>query len=282
MPTELTLIRSARRRPAPTAAFTLTELLIVMAVIVLALTLAIPAIKALTGNKSEQAAQNIVSAFLVRARTEAIGLQQIEGVLFYIDPATNRTTCVQVVQVPPVAVLGDRADVTYLDVVADHDTLALPPGLRIFTMKDTSAVNFVNDRYLGFNFYLNSPNAVGGVILFDPEGRIITRIYGLHLVDVNPVTGARSLSALGRLMGFTSLPATNWPPNGITGPSIRSQLAFVFVAPDDLKAAGAAARMTYTDGNDASGVQAQKEKDLDRLTTPIFVNRYNGTLVRAE
>src|SRR5205085_2377658 len=73
-------------------AFTLTELLIVIGLIVLMLALALPAFNAITGGRSIDGAQNQLSAFLGRARAEAIGLQEVRGVMFFIDPASQRVT----------------------------------------------------------------------------------------------------------------------------------------------------------------------------------------------
>src|SRR5258708_30784044 len=98
-----------------------------MAIIVLRLTLAIPAFNAMTGSKSIQGATNQLSAFLGRVRTEAIGLQQVQGVMFYIDPATDRVNVAQVVQAA--GLTSDKPQVsTYLDVASNHDPIALPPA----------------------------------------------------------------------------------------------------------------------------------------------------------
>src|SRR5436305_14433708 len=70
--------------------FSLTEILIVIALIVLMLALALPAFNFITGGKSIDGAMDQISAFLSRARTAAVGLQEVPGVMFYIDPKTDR------------------------------------------------------------------------------------------------------------------------------------------------------------------------------------------------
>src|SRR5438093_5929261 len=70
-------------RRSPHQGFSLTEILIVIALIVLILALAMPAFNFITGGRSQDAALNQISAFLARARTEAVGLQEIRGVMFY-------------------------------------------------------------------------------------------------------------------------------------------------------------------------------------------------------
>lgn len=287
--------------PRPRA-FTLTELLIVMGVIILAITLAIPAIRALTGSRSEQAAQNTLSAFLSRARTDAIGLQKVEGVLFFIDPANDRVTCVQVIEVPPTTIPPaprpiDRDAIVYLDVVPDHDVMVLPAGVLPMTFKDSgppaNAGMYANHRYLGFNSFASNPTPannyagntvpIGGAILFDAEGRAISRSYGLHLIDVTVApNGAVSLalSAMGRLAGFTAIPQTDWPPPTNVTQWLRSQLALVLLDRQNFDVQFGGPLAERNDPN--LSAQQPKEQWIDQNATPIFVNRYNGTLMRAE
>ena len=86
----MTIATHHRRRPATAGksdGFTLVEILIAVSIIVLMIGLALPAFRAITGSRSVEGATNNVSAMLGRARTDAIGLQQDEGVAFYTDPA---------------------------------------------------------------------------------------------------------------------------------------------------------------------------------------------------
>src|SRR5947207_7305858 len=81
-------------------AFSLTEILIVIALIVLLLALAIPAFSFITGSRSIDGAANQISAFLGRARAEAIGLQEVRGVMFFVDPTKQRTNLAIVHETP--------------------------------------------------------------------------------------------------------------------------------------------------------------------------------------
>src|SRR5213592_2939679 len=73
-----------------TTGFTLTEILVVIALIVLLLVLAVPAFNLITGGKSIEGATNQLSAALGRARAQAIGLQKPTGVMFFIEPRSQR------------------------------------------------------------------------------------------------------------------------------------------------------------------------------------------------
>src|SRR3954468_996764 len=77
-------------------AFTLTEILIVISLIVLMLGLAVPAFNLIRGGRSTDSAENQVAAMLGHARADAIGLQQPHGILFFIDPSTDRVNVAEV------------------------------------------------------------------------------------------------------------------------------------------------------------------------------------------
>jgi prepilin-type N-terminal cleavage/methylation domain-containing protein len=81
--------RALRARPA---GFTLIELLVVMTLLVLLLAMALPAFRYITGSRSVENARNIASAMLARTRVTALNTGRYVGVLFYVDPITQRST----------------------------------------------------------------------------------------------------------------------------------------------------------------------------------------------
>src|SRR5437763_1445472 len=74
------------------SAFTLTELLVVMGIIVLLALAAVPAIRFIMGSRSIESAQNLVAAMVSRARTQAIADKEPRGVFFFLNPANDRST----------------------------------------------------------------------------------------------------------------------------------------------------------------------------------------------
>ena len=301
-----------RRRPDSPASpgvslsrrgFTLIEMLIVMGIIILAVTLAIPTIRYLTGSKSEEAAQNTIAAVLSRTRADAIGLQQITGVLFYLDLVTDRVTLCEVKDTGFEA--GDPNGVIYLDLVPDRDTLKLPQGLRLRTLKDGAPSSVYvdpmpNARYLGFNdgsssqFNIASAPTfdlatLGGVILFDSNGRLVTRQYGFRLVS-HPAVGGPAITTLQRLLTSAPIVGTsNWPAPAVTPmPYLRSQIAFSIFDRESFLNQVAPGGTKFTDFNtqamDSGGKPVEQDiaSWIDLSATIIMVNRYNGTLVKAE
>ncbi|MFT3788993.1 MAG: prepilin-type N-terminal cleavage/methylation domain-containing protein [Tepidisphaeraceae bacterium] len=77
---------------ATSRAFTLTEILVTVAIIVLVLALGVPVFSALRGTRSTEAGLNQVSAVIGQARTIAINEGTYAGVLFFVDPRNRRTS----------------------------------------------------------------------------------------------------------------------------------------------------------------------------------------------
>lgn len=74
------------------SAFTLTEVLVVIGIIVLVMAMAVPAFNYVSGARSQEAASNVVSAMVARARNMAVSNARHTGVFFRLDPITDRTT----------------------------------------------------------------------------------------------------------------------------------------------------------------------------------------------
>jgi Tfp pilus assembly protein FimT len=118
------------------SAFTLTELLVVIMLIVLILFLAVPAFNLISGSGSIDQAQNQISAMFSQAQATAIDRQNYVGVLFYKDTASDRTTLVLVEKVKPrpwTAMKPDGTGMNYRkgEVVSRVTTItAAPAGME--------------------------------------------------------------------------------------------------------------------------------------------------------
>src|SRR3954464_5655411 len=86
-----TKITMTTTRPHRGRAFTLTELLVVIGIIVLMLALAVPLFNVFSGSRSVEGGQNMVSAMLQRARARALAMQERRGIFFFEDQATRKT-----------------------------------------------------------------------------------------------------------------------------------------------------------------------------------------------
>lgn len=265
------------------AGFTLPELLVVMGIIIIFIALAIPALNVMDGSRSIAVGENNLSSALVRTREEAIGLQQIRGLAFTLDPGSSRVvaTLVQSTDAPPLPYVAPVANMIWLDTVPNRDHLSLPSGIRLQTCFDGAGGT---ERYMGFNSvpFGDLPTKLGGVILFDGEGRLITRPYGFRLLR-NAGLSTQTTS------GFTDLffkAGNTASPNSLNDPYVptigagtgiptESQLALVLVDNKAFTAAG------FVDA-DGQTNETQKEQWIDGNSTPLLINRFTGILIRGE
>ena len=212
----------------PHSAFTLTEMLIVIGLIVLLLAMSLPMINLITGARSTEAAQNQIAAMLARGRAQAIADQKPAGVFFFISPDNDRVSMALVQQFWDATNSSNRPssnndpDVTsaevYLDLVADSDVVTLPKGVGAETIDDAALDTSktpnqrYDDGYFGYNNYnvAPTPNHVyagtrpptyilyGPVILFDGSGRITHQRYGFK--TFTRASGSPAWTDMGQLM----------------------------------------------------------------------------------
>jgi hypothetical protein len=221
----------------------MSELLIVIGIIVLLVTLAVPAFNAITGGRSIDAAENNVSAVLVRAREDAVALQEPRGAIFFPDPETGRVTVAEVY-------FYDRTNSNLaisqaIDLLTDRDTLSLPIGVGCRVLTDGGGSLPI------------------GVILFDGLGRVSVQPYNLN--------GPRLTTDASGTGPFRRLPKPM--PEGMSETAVGvSQVGFVlFDQP-------AFDQVFPPNGSWNTGALRDWMRDN---TTAFLVNRYNGTVLRA-
>lgn len=307
-------LNSAHRLPPTTRhrGFSLVELLIVVGIIVLVIAMAVPAFNLLNGTRSVDAAENLLGVMLARARTEAIGVQQTRGVMFYIDPVTQRVHVALVRQVDPPGLPQNPApadgafkiyDVdVYLDLVSEGDAVPLPQGIGVQVVDDAvlagTLPNLVrqDDAYIGYNrrhgdgVLLPTSPAYGGVVLFDSRGQLVSRSYAFRCrsnhAAVPYFTPMGILLYQPDIAALIVRPYDIVPVLDVNRGTQRSAVGLIvydseqFSGNDDNKLDDP--QVDTTLGTYASTPEPAEEAWLDQFGTSLLVNRYNGTLVKGE
>lgn len=294
------------------SAFSLVELLVVIGLVVLIIAMALPAFNFITGSRSVDAGINVLGAFIGRARAEALDRGKITGVMFYIDPASQRRGMLLVTETSTkYATSGASLDNpnidVYLDLMEEREPILLPRGIDLQFMDNGSKGSGGQlqdpyfDRYLGFNTVLaqannpsnvlvNSRQPLGGVILFDGTGKLVSLRYAFRC-STGTNNPSSPITRFAQFVDPTLDPNTATASDGVIRPSagndparlLRSQVGIAIFEQDLFAAAG------YTlqdyECNTAQvtvAAESQEEAWLDENAIPLLVNRYNGTLVRGQ
>lgn len=268
---------------APRSAFTLTELMIAIAIFVIVLAMAVPVFRGLTGTRSVAAGTNVLSAALNRVRMEAIGLQQHRGVLFYLDQNTGRIGMVTVTEVPidPAGTWATATTTVAVDLDTNSDPALLPVGVGLQVVIDGSLAGGVRtgNGYIGYNTALTNTVPMGGLICFDADGRLSTVATAVAL---STTAAGNPKTPLGNFLFPTSSPPANYASYQST------QIGFVLFDADPYLSqfGGMVAWQDQYDNPPTvafyNANEKPKEDWLDANATPFLINRYNGTLLKGE
>ncbi|HYE21723.1 MAG TPA: hypothetical protein VEA69_25005 [Tepidisphaeraceae bacterium] len=237
-------------------AFTLTEVLVIIAVIVVVLAMAVPLFNVFSASRSVDGAENVLSAALQRARSRAIGMQERRGLFVFTDPATGNAAMVTVVLVNranvPVPVVELELDPSGQQT---SDTEPLPSGVGV--------------AFMGRDYN----NASGTPLTFRPLGLIVFDAYGrLEQLEFT-IRKDTFLAKRAELDGGTiSIPAPN------SNEALYSSVAMTFYE-----------RRAFGDGTTSANKPAEtlkfdgdQPKWVSENGLAILFNRYNGTAFRAE
>ncbi len=233
-------IANCKLQIANPTAFTLTELLIVIGIMVMLFAMAVSAFRAITGNRSVAVAQNQVAAMLGQARNNAIAKQIPRGVVVYQDFSTRQIN---------VALVGGTPTSPYaLDFADNTDVLPLPAGVGVGSAVGSSApYYFIPSPPASGVTYTPNITYTPVVVLFDGSGRFLPNV---------------NYTFTGSIAGST--PRFLDTAMVLSGTSLAPQIALVLF---DLE--------TFQNNSNP--------KDwLNENATPVLINRYNGTLFKAE
>ncbi len=167
------------KRNPTSSAFTLIELSVAIGIIVLLMAIAVPAYRFIVGNRSTEAASNLIEAMLGRARGKAIADQRYVGVAFFIDPKDGRTALAIVVEKPP---LSTSEEDPYLNYKAWHQKLG-PDG--------SNSGNATS--YLAGHEVVELTRVQDDDLAFNKRDRMVPRRYfatSNHTSGGNPASGS--------------------------------------------------------------------------------------------
>ena len=234
-------------------AFTLTELLIVIGIMIIILAMGVPMFRFISGSNSVDGAVNQIKAELTRARSEAIGTGSNVGVVFYYDSIDKQYAMALVHQVSLDAAGDGSWD---LDFMPDTDYQNLPSGVGWFGMTNALVSNAASARGTT-DGYLHI-----GVIMYDFKGRLVTSTFRV-LSTSKLVQRTTAISVpVPTEIGFVLFNVEAYVNKGFTWPPPA----------DSLVSGGGYNQGTATD-------DATRDTWLDQYAQPYMLDRYSGGIL---
>jgi prepilin-type N-terminal cleavage/methylation domain-containing protein len=255
-------------------AFTLTELIVVIAIITLVLALIVPVWNTLVGNRSVETAQNQAGAFLSTARADAIYYRQPMGVCFYVDPVTLQTALMEVTVVGPGANNNSVIDIANYGNVGTT-TISTGESLRdVELLSKGVSVGLYNSQLNTTDLFVRT-----GVIMFDQNGQLsptafaITASYGAGPIN-NTLYARLPLAAV-----FDQ--ATQNSSVGLVFYDHQQYLGQITAAGNPFTDADF--RM-QTAGQAVPTIADKNSEDawIAQNGIPILINQFNGTFVKGK
>lgn len=262
--------RRVSRRRGRDGAFTLTELLVVISIIVGMLAMAIPLYRVMSGSRSVEAGQNKMSAMLQRARARAIGMGDRRGVLFFKDQASGQMGMLLVKVVEP----NTDTDSYTVDLDEENTDLELlPPGVGAVLCGPAATAGKPKLAYRRV-----------GLIAFDAVGRLQQVFYKFRPTDPNDERFEKPTRLLAQYGdGDATKPVNRIGTDPLNYAPLPSGCAFLLydAAPfANLDADPNHPEVDVSDVDTNPPVARPQRPWLDQNSTALVVNRYNGTLIR--
>jgi prepilin-type N-terminal cleavage/methylation domain-containing protein len=248
-------LRSHRRlSPSPCrGAFTLIELMVVVAIIVILTAITLPAVKALTQGNSQKQAVNLVSALLANARAVAITSHKAAGVVFYEDQSAKSQTAAQVVVASYLGIDGSSHTIIDFVRAPGQGYQLLPYGVKVGTLSSSTTVFNTGDN-------TGDSSIPCRIVLFDENGQLLL---------------TNRLFADSKLLASDStVAAWNFVAYTLTTAGSNSSPAVVIYDGNALQAAAQSGKITNPPT--AASVWPWMEQNADILV----VNSYTGNIIR--
>lgn len=238
------------------AGFTLSELLTVIAIMILVMAAAVPVFNVMTGARSLEVAQNTIASTLAQARMTAIAEQTPHGVAFYRDTTRDRVTA---------AIVTYDASTGLLELRPETDVQSLPVGVgigfqHVLVANPSSPLPASAYHYDSIGHGGPDESNFFGVILFDRNGHFYRR-----QITVNED------SELGRRLGLDENLTAGYPGTG--GQPIYSQPAFMLFELEGL---------SRRQSGDTPAARQDRAEYINDTGIVVLVNRYNGSLTASE
>jgi prepilin-type N-terminal cleavage/methylation domain-containing protein len=150
--------------------FTMIELLVVITIIVLMLSVAVPLVRTIQGNRTLEVGYNTISSAIGHARQIALYYRAPAGIAFYQDPNNGYQTIAYVMQEKNIprdmgnAAIFASQDDRYFDIIPGEQLTTLPQGVAVQVFDGvlpSTGLNSYPDLYMRV-----------GIVLFDEEGQL--------------------------------------------------------------------------------------------------------------
>jgi hypothetical protein len=203
--------------------------------------------------------------------------------------AEDRLYVVEVIESDYPIETADANRQIYLD-LTDTEFLPLPPGVGVQTLNNKPPTGV--DNYLGFNNNTVALRAAGGtggnftlqwayggVILFNGQGQLVSRTYGFRTGFAPPNGQGNDIqTSLDRLIVMLGDRAQH--PGEAGSDPVESALGFVLYDREGFRNNGNDGDPQLTSSLTPAAEVAEEEW-INNNALFLMVNRYNGTLTRA-
>lgn len=192
--------------------FTLTEMLVVIAIVVLLATMVLPAFTEMLQSNRASAAKSLVRTMLARAQAHAVAHQKYAGIRFQFDRDGWQQGRQYMVLIEKASAGGTTNE---YNAVADVKTVTLPKGVGVLSNNavDIGDMDFSNNN-LDEDLLSLEADADGGLldstsfsIIFSPTGQLVIKMLEIRERNLNDTLFGDEIAVLTDPVLVTDPPA---------------------------------------------------------------------------